>query len=139
MIVTRPSTAVHNEQGAFVLARILIIDADLPMRATLRRILDHAGHEILEAPRGSVGLRLYGDTPVDLAVINLLTPDQEGLETMQALRRLSPQIKLVAMVEGGRWSALELLRAAHKYGAHTALIKPFSEQEVRNMVSTLLS
>ena len=50
------------------MATILIIDDEEPIRALLRTTLEAAGHAVIEAPNGRIGLALYRHRPTDLVI-----------------------------------------------------------------------
>jgi CheY-like chemotaxis protein len=51
--------------------RILVIEDDAPTRIMLRHVLESAGHQIVEAPNGKVGISLYREKPADLVFCNI--------------------------------------------------------------------
>jgi CheY-like chemotaxis protein len=90
------------------MARILIIDDDDPFRTQLRPLVEAWGYEVVEAWDGREGIRAYRAAPTDLVITDIIMPEQEGLETVRALRQEFPTITIVAMT-GSRLFALDLL------------------------------
>lgn len=119
-------------------ARILLIDDDPQIRAMLRQALERAGYTVSEASDGREGLRHFQATQPDLVITDLLMPEQEGLETMQALRRACPDVKIIAISGGGRRGTLDFLPLAQKLGAHRTFRKPFRQQELLAAVHELI-
>ncbi len=78
--------------------RILVIDDEPDIRRLLRLALEEAGYEVWEAQEGEDGLAIARQKECDLAIVDLFMPGKEGLETILALRRDMPQIKLIAMI-----------------------------------------
>ena len=68
-------------------ARILIVDDEEALRATMRRMLQTSGHEVIEAGDGEQALGLAARNPPDLAVCDIYMPVREGFETIRELRR----------------------------------------------------
>ncbi len=64
-------------------------------------------------------------------------PEQEGLETITALRRINPQVKIIAITGGGQTGQLDFLRAAAVLGAQRTLHKPFTRQTLLAAVRDL--
>lgn len=120
------------------MSRILIIDDDSQMRTVLRQMIELAGYEVVEACDGREGLRCYHATPVDLIITDILMPEQEGLETIQALRRISPEVKIIAISGGGRMGQLDVLPIAAAFGAQCTLRKPLRRQILLDAVCQLL-
>lgn len=108
------------------MTRILIIDDEPAVRMTIRQILEHAGYQVAAAENGAVGLAVIRAGGVDLVITDVLMPEMEGLETVMAVRREFPAIKLIAMSGGGRKGNYDYLSAAAKLGASKVLQKPFN-------------
>ena len=79
------------------MARILLIDDDPMVMRTVRKMLEHAGHEVVEARNGREGEAAYDRAPADLVITDILMPEQEGIETIINLRRRHPAVRLLAM------------------------------------------
>ena len=117
---------------------ILVIDDERPVRAVLRQMLEKEGYEVEEAPDGAVGIKLLHAQLYDLLITDLFMPEKEGIETMIAVRRHFPQVKIIAMSGGGRAGALDLLPMAESFGALRTLAKPFERQELLAAVRAVL-
>jgi CheY-like chemotaxis protein len=120
------------------MARILIIDDDRQARNVLQQILTRTGYEVIEAPDGVEGVRLFRTTPSDLVITDILMPEKEGLETIRELRQISPQVKIIAISGGGERGTLNFLHIAEKLGAQCTVRKPFSRQELVDTVTQIL-
>jgi CheY-like chemotaxis protein len=55
------------------MATILIIDDEEGVRALLRTTLEAAGHKVVEAASGRIGLDLYRLRPTDLVITDILS------------------------------------------------------------------
>ncbi len=119
-------------------ARILLVEDDEQMRRTLRRILEDANHEVVEASDGRVAARLYREDPTDLIVTDLIMPHKEGLELITELRRDFAGVKIIAISGGGRLGPDEYLPIARKLGALSTLAKPFDREEILKAVEDVL-
>ncbi len=82
------------------MVRILLIDDDDDFRSMLRMALEQDGYVVEEARNGLEGSQRQRTEPVDLVITDILMPEQEGLETIQALRQEFPEIKIIA-ISGG--------------------------------------
>jgi DNA-binding response OmpR family regulator len=112
------------------MARILIIDDDADTRLLLEYHLKSAGHEPITAANGKEGLNRFLSDPVDLVITDLYMPEQDGLETITQLRRLSPALPIIAVT--GRTPPL--LAVARVLGSTEVLEKPFSADELLALV-----
>ncbi len=121
------------------MARLLVIDDEKLARLTLRKILERAGHEVVEATNGSEGIAMYRSRPFDAVITDIIMPDKEGVETIIELKRDFPQVRLIAISGGGRTRNLDFLKLAMQYGAEKILAKPFSQDDLVDAVESLLA
>ena len=120
------------------MARILVIDDDSAIRSVVRRGLERAGHEVTEAPDGDAGLKSFRTRNTDLVITDIIMPEREGVETIMALRKEFPALKIIAMSGGGGGSA-DFLSIAKKLGARRTLAKPFGHRELLDAVEEVLA
>jgi CheY-like chemotaxis protein len=106
------------------MARILVIDDDDAVRTMVVTALERAGHIVSEASTGLEGTRRFHREPADLVITDMVMPDQDGIETVMALRREYAGLPIIAISGLARDSALYLEIAA-KLGACRTLQKPF--------------
>src|SRR5262245_28480932 len=99
------------------MARILIIDDDAQTRIVLQEMLAWEGYEVSEAGDGHEGLHRYQATPKDVIILDILMPEQEGLETIRTLRRVAPAVKIIAISGGEQTGGMDFLRVAAALGA----------------------
>ena len=120
------------------MARILVIDDNIFTRDILRQALERAGHEVVEAPNGRVGIQHQRAMPAAVIITDILMPEQEGLETIRELRRDFPTTSIIAISGGGQIGPDNVLALAERLGAQRALQKPFGLHEMLDAVHTLL-
>jgi CheY-like chemotaxis protein len=120
------------------MAHILIIDDDPPMRRMLRQALEREGYGVIEAQDGHEGLQYYRAAPTDLIITDILMPDKEGLETIMELRQDFPRARIIAISGGTKLGRLNFLAMAQKLGAQYTLQKPFSLQEMLEIIRQAL-
>jgi CheY-like chemotaxis protein len=121
------------------MARVLVIDDDPLFREIVREMLAHAGHEVVLAENGAVALRLPAEPRPDLAIVDMLMPERDGIQTIGDLKARWPTAKLVAVSAGAR--GLEpglLLRTAKSLGVDATLAKPIDAAAFTQLVSSLL-
>ena len=118
--------------------RILVIDDDDQVRSLLRDMLELAGYQVVDAPNGKAGARLYRQSPTDLVITDIFMPEKEGLETIRELRQDFPEVKIIAISGGGRMGDFAYLPAAEKFGALRTFVKPFDLHQLLSAVRELL-
>ena len=121
------------------MARILVIDDDSLSRYTLARILESEGHEVMEAENGSAGMVAARDEAVDLVISDIIMPQMEGIETIAALRKLDPDLPIIAISGGGSLAEKVPLQHARVLGATHALPKPFGPKQILVLVRDSLN
>ena len=87
----------------------------------------------MEARDGREGLALYRAAPMDLVITDIIMPEQEGLETIKALRREFQAITILA-ITGSQIAKLDLLDLARLMGANWTLGKPLGWQYLQPLV-----
>lgn len=120
------------------MARILVMEDDDGFREMLREMLEIAGHEVVEASDGEVGLKLYRKEPTDLIIIDIFMPSKDGLEAIIELNRNYPDVKIIAISGGGKRGDLTFLDASLTFGANRKFAKPFERQELLQAIRELL-
>jgi len=115
---------------------VLVVDDEPGVRKLLRNVLAGVSYQIVEAENGKDAVRHVETSEIDLVIIDLSMPVQEGIETIRALRRLRPRLKIIAM--SGVFAG-PLLRAAEHLGAHASLAKPIQPDELLEAVSRAMA
>ena len=121
------------------MSRILVVDDDEALRRTLCQTLERADYDVVGAADGAAALKLYRQQPVDLVITDLIMPEREGIETILELRRLRPDLKIIAVSGGGLMAPAAYLAPARPLGAAMALAKPFTSEEILQAVASLLN
>lgn len=116
---------------------ILVIDDDTQLRELIAMVLTSRGHVVETTATGAEGIRLHQHTPADLVITDVVMPEMDGIEFAGQLRRLSPQVPLIAM-SGSAYSEL-YLNMAKLLGAKHVITKPFQLDAFVELVETLLS
>jgi PAS domain S-box-containing protein len=117
-------------------ARILVADDEAGVRSFLRAVLEAGGHTVSEAADGREVLSQARLHQVDLVITDLMMPGQEGIETIQTLRREVPGIGIIAVsgAFGGHY-----LRIAERLGADGILNKPVKADVLQAKVAEVLA
>ena len=115
---------------------VLIVDDQDQIRQLIRDALERAGYHVEEARDGKEGLQRYRENSVDLVLMDILMPDQDGLEAIMALRREFPDSRIIAMTGGIDGVGVpNFLDVATMLGARLTLQKPFELQTLLDAVA----
>ncbi len=116
------------------MASILVIDDDELMLSFLKERLMYEGFNVMTAINGKEGMKLFNDNQVDLVITDIIMPDKDGFETIIELKRICPNIKIIAMSGMGLGMIEPCLKTAKFSGAECALAKPF---EISNLLTAV--
>lgn len=87
-------------------------------------ILERAGYRVHAAADGEQALRYIEKNPVSLVITDLIMPQVEGIEMIVQLRKIRPELKIIAVSGGGRLRPETFLDAAKSLGAWKVMPKP---------------
>ena len=122
------------------MANILLIDDSEDIRELLLIVLEAEGHTCFAAEDGRKGLEYYHQHNVDLVITDIYMPEQDGLETIMAMRREQDGLPIIAMTGSGMHLVdFNPLQIAETFGAQKCLHKPFSNDELVKAVNELLA
>lgn len=111
------------------MVHVLVVDDDPLFREITCEILDQAGFEVSLAEDGAIAAQLELSPAPQVAVVDMLMPERDGIETIRALRDKWPGLKVIAVSAGARGiDANLLLRAAKVMGADATLEKPLQAE-----------
>lgn len=115
---------------------VLVVDDQDEVRQLIRDALEQAGYDVDEACHGKEGLERYRTKSADVVLMDILMPDQDGLEGIMTLRREFPDARVVAMTGGSDGiGGLDFLDVAKMLGARRTLHKPFEIQALLDAVA----
>lgn len=118
--------------------RILVIDDEPTALDVIRKILMHAGYEVLVAENGQEGVELFRKDPCDLVVTDMVMPVKDGLQTILDLRVDAPELPIVAISGGGNISKERYLAVAGYLDKVITVGKPFTVDTLTAAVNQLL-
>ena len=111
------------------MARILIVDDDIAVQATIRLLLERAGHSVVVASDGRIGLAIFEAGDFDLLFLDIFMPGMDGLETMRLVHQQQPLIPVIVIsghpISWNSGSGPDFLTMATRLGAVCSLQKPF--------------
>jgi two-component system chemotaxis response regulator CheY len=117
-------------------AKLLIVDDSALSRRTLRRIVESAGFEVVEANDGMTALETYFLEKPDLVLLDLVMKGMYGLEVLGKLREMDQHARVVVASADIQSSTRKLVDEA---GALGFINKPFVPEQVIEAVAAALA
>jgi two-component system chemotaxis response regulator CheY len=116
--------------------KVLIVDDSALSRRTLRRILETAGYDAVEADDGMAALELYFLEKPNLVLLDLVMKGMYGLDVLAKLREMDPKALVVVASADIQSSTRKLVDEA---GAQAFINKPFVSEQVIAAVEAALA
>jgi DNA-binding NtrC family response regulator len=115
--------------------RILLVDDDELIREALGDLLAVMGHTALPASGGREGLDLLdAGQPVDLVILDMNMPEMNGVETLERILALRPDLP-VLMATG--YSDADIAPLLARHPNVSSILKPFSTKELNRKLGEL--
>lgn len=123
--------------------RILVVDDDPLVCATIRTALETHGYDVVTADGGLNGLRALEATTFDLMIVDIFMPQMNGFESIRLFHERAVNVPLIA-ISGYVFAehlspAPDFLRMALELGASRCLRKPFTASALLGAVELSLS
>lgn len=124
--------------------KILVVDDDDEVRATIVEQLAPIGAEITDVSDARQAIRLISVQKFDIILSDLFMPEVDGMKFISEVRRIESNIPFVLVSGGGALFPVgsrifsDLAKAAEILGASQILEKPFSGRRLREVVRSLL-
>lgn len=116
---------------------LLVVDDEEPIRQLLAAQLRHEGYTVLQARDGDTALSLLERNPVDVAIVDIVMPGKDGIQTITNLRITHPDLRIVAM--SGDIDSAVYLTAADRLGVRQRLKKPFSHEQLLEALEAVMA
>jgi two-component system phosphate regulon response regulator OmpR len=114
---------------------ILVVDDDHRIRKLLRRYLAEEGFKVSEAPDGEAMRAILMAEQVDLVLLDLVMPGEDGLSLARRIRHEDEDIPIIILT--GKGDLIDRV-AGLEAGADDYLAKPFHLREVLARIRTVL-
>jgi NtrC-family two-component system response regulator AlgB len=114
--------------------RVLVVDDEKNIRATLALCLEEAGCQVESVATGAAALTALERAPFDLAFLDLRLADESGVDLIPKLLAVSPELAIVVITA---YATIETAVLALRRGAQDYLQKPFTPAQIRHVVQRL--
>ena len=116
--------------------RILVVDDDESIRRYISKLLTQNGYDVRTASNGKDAVNeLRTGQDVSLAILDILMPEMDGLETLNEIRKIQGDLPVLMLSALGQTN---IIVKAMKAGATDYLVKPFEEEELELAITKSL-
>jgi len=131
---------VENKGNGVRMKKILTVDDSLTIRMVIRKTLEAAGFEVLQAMNGKEGLKVASENELALIISDYNMPEMNGLEFLTEIKN-NPAYKANKFIPFIMLTAVmgeELKAKALAAGARAYLVKPFQPQQLLEFVQKMV-
>lgn len=114
---------------------ILIIDDEPAQRDILMGYLRKKGYKMYSASSGKEGIDISKNNPVDIIFSDFKMPDLNGIEVLEQVKKINPEISFVIVTAYG---TIENAVKALKFGAFDYISKPVDLDELDLMIERII-
>ncbi|HTO09373.1 MAG TPA: sigma-54 dependent transcriptional regulator [Myxococcota bacterium] len=114
--------------------RVLVIDDEKNIRATLALCLEEAACEVEAVATGAAALVALERSRFDLAFLDLRLAEESGIDLIPKLLAVSPELSIVVITA---YATVETAVLALRRGAQDYLQKPFTPAQIRHAVERI--
>lgn len=114
--------------------RLLITDDSRLLRKKLREELENLGCEVREASNGKEAITIDLEDEPDGIILDIVMPEVGGIEALQVIREVSPNVPIVMLSSAG---TPQKLMQTLKMGAIDFIQKPYTREQIVNAVAAI--
>jgi two-component system NtrC family response regulator len=112
-------------------ATVLVVDDDKMISSFLESILLEDGYEVLLAETGAEGESLLAERPVDIMLLDLKLPDEDGISILRRIKQQDSDVQVIVLTAFG---AVESAVEAMKLGAYDYVDKPSDVSKLKLVI-----
>lgn len=107
--------------------KILIADDAAFMRMRLRKVLEGAGYEVIEASNGQEAIALYQQEKISAVLMDITMPEMDGVAATRAICQADPTARVIMVSALGQQA---MIVSAIQAGAKDFVVKPYEPERV---------
>lgn len=115
--------------------KLLIVDDSEFMRRSLKLIFENESFEVIEAEDGYEAVKLYKECSPAVVTMDINMPGKTGIEAIKEIKAVDPAAKIIVVTAMG---TEEMIRESIQNGAANFIIKPFEEEQIKEVVKKLV-
>jgi len=118
------------------MAKILVVDDAEFLRVRIKKLLNGAGHDVIEAEDGAKAIEVYRAERPNAVLMDITMPEMDGLAALKQIKGADPGASVVMLTALGQES---IVLEAIKAGAKDFVVKPFDPDRVLAAVQKVLA
>jgi DNA-binding NtrC family response regulator len=119
---------------------ILVADDEDSIRSLVQHLLNTGGHSVVVVSNAREAYARMNERQFDLVITDVLMPDGDGIDLITELKKVQPNARILAMSGGGRYlEGSDYLKLATGLGAHAAIMKPFTWQQLQGAIEQAIA
>lgn len=119
---------------------ILLVEDEELLRTGVQEMLEIQGYAVITAQNGHMALACLSDHKVDLIITDLVMPKMDGIDFVEQLRKISPDVPVI-VVSGSTRNIMQRygIDNIQVPGANASLPKPFKGVDLLAEIERLLT
>ncbi|MGH7890750.1 MAG: response regulator, partial [Thermodesulfobacteriota bacterium] len=115
---------------------VLVVDDEKLIAMDIKKIVTSEGHDVITTQSGIEASRAIEDSNIDLVFLDLVLPDMNGVEVLKEIKKAKSGLPVV-IITG--YPDSEIMNQALELGPISVLKKPFSRDQIRDLLKILLA
>ena len=111
--------------------KILVVDDEVGIRQSLKKILEKEGFEVVTASNGEEAFKVIRGDDIDLLISDIRMAGMDGLELLKVCKSVSPYTEVI-MITG--YASVDTAVDSMKQGAYDYITKPFKKADILKAV-----
>jgi two-component system, cell cycle response regulator DivK len=120
------------------MSHIIVIEDNAANARMAFKLLQHAGHEVVVAEDGEMGLTAAFTSQPDLVLVDLGLPDMDG-QTVVAMLRQQPELAETPIIAFTAWPQETAFEMAQAYGCDGVITKPIDTRAFAAQIESYLA
>ncbi|MBE9157844.1 response regulator [Nodosilinea sp. LEGE 06152] len=123
-----PVTTLDGHQST-----VLVVDDEPAVYEAVRTVLELHNYRVMVAHGGQAAIALLSEHPdtIHTVLMDLMMPTMDGLTTVPLLKRINPDLRVIAM---SGLSSTDAVAKAEQQGFQSFLPKPFTRQDLLQQI-----
>ncbi len=118
--------------------KIMVVDDEVGIRFILRKTLERAGYDVVEADNGEECLNMFGEVGPDLVFMDVMMPGMDGWEACKTIKETRQWKNIPVSMLSVKAEAEDIKKSLEYARADAHLTKPMDMKEIVETAEKLL-